>query len=664
MIDLILSKENNNGLPLEIINKNIELNNLIIEIIFEINNLNFNYNNIFDLNISKLNKGPRLEIDNNLKLSIIYNFSDNNDPNKLHGYELCNNLKINKKYCLKIFFCNNPYSFKVIFNNETKYYNIININNDKNLNTNDICIAGGFDNTRNFDCGKLYTFNLYKNTNYNEYGILLNFDKIQKFYSNIVYNDKTHNIYRYIMFNNIEKKNIDFLMPNKNYCNRNIINDCRYFLENYNYIFNLNIILNNKPIIYCFLTEEPCELFFSENFSDNHFYEKFLFRVYYFKNKINNNYFMIFTAWEFNIPYFVYYYNTNILYNICLDDPSITQLNNVSMLVNNYIKNNILTKKLENLNLLNSNDIIYGIGYVPNLGHYFWQEILGLIFLIKTNLIMKIKTIIIGKNDCLNFKNILEKEYKHLTIIDGNDFNYSNCIITSLNCTFISNTIAEDFQKIYFKYYNYQKINNYEINNYEINNNNIKVITFIIRNGLPRNVENNFEIIYETIIYFLKKYNNYKLFFYFTGWFFYGNDNNTSLLNYEQNNNNKIGDIQKKFINDIINKVKIIYPDSNIIDMINLNIIDIINIFRITNFLYDETGTSSMFATTIFNYNSIWSTTLPSYDGFLNQSNFLNNKNKTIPIPKKYINMINNNSYNIDKDGYLITLSNINHFQF
>ena len=51
MIDLILSKENNNGLPLEIINKNIELNNLIIEIIFEINNLNFNYNNIFDLNI-------------------------------------------------------------------------------------------------------------------------------------------------------------------------------------------------------------------------------------------------------------------------------------------------------------------------------------------------------------------------------------------------------------------------------------------------------------------------------------------------------------------------------------------------------------------------------------------------------------------------------------
>ena len=373
---------------------------------------------------------------------------------------------------------------------------------------------------------------------------------------------------------------------------------------------------------------------------------------------------MIFTAWEFNIPYFVYYYNTNILYNICLDDPSPYQLNHVSILVNNYIKNKLLNNKLENLNLLNNYDnFYYGIGYISNLGHYFWQEILGLIFLIKTNLIMKIKNIIIGNNDCLNFKYILEKEYKHLTIIDGNNFNYSNCIITSFNCTIISNNIVESFQKIYFKYYNFEKINNHEIeNNNEIENNkNIKVVTFIIRNGLLRNVENNFEIIYETIIYFLKKYNNYKLVFYFTGWFFYGNDNNIS-LNFQNNNDNKICYIQKNFINDIINKVKIIYPECNIIDMIGLNINQIINIFKITNFLYDETGTSSMFATTIFNYKSIWSTPLKLYDDFLKQCEFLNNKNKIIPLPKKYINMINDNSYNIDKNGYLITLSNINHF--
>ena len=267
---------------------------------------------------------------------------------------------------------------------------------------------------------------------------------------------------------------------------------------------------------------------------------------------------------------------------------------------------------------------------------------------------MNIKNIIIGNYDCLNFKNILEKEYKHLNIIDGNNFNYNNCITISLNCTFISNNIAESFNKIYFKYYNYDEINNYD-------DKNTKVITFIIRNGLSRNVENNFEIIYETIIYFLKRYNNYKLIFYFTGWFFYGDNNNKS-SNFQENNINKICYIQKEFINDIKNKVKILYPDCNIIDMIGLNIYKIINLFRITNFLYDEAGTSSMFSTTIFNYKVIWSSFLQLYDGFLNQRYFLNNKDKIIPLPKKYINMINNDSYNIDKNGYLITLSNINHF--
>ena len=645
MIDLILFKENNNGLSFQKDIQNIELNNLIIEIIFEINNFN-------DEIIFELNNGPLLKVNKNRSLILYHIFSENNILSTIYNNEICNNLEINKKYSLKIFFYNNPYSFKIIFNNGIKHYNI---NNNKYFNSNYICIACG-DNNINFNCGKLYSINLYKNTDYCEYGILMNFDKIQNFFSNIVYNDKTYKIYKYIMFNNTGKKDIDFLMPNKNYCSRNIINDCRFFLENYNYIFNLNIILNNKFIVNCFLIEEPCELFFSENFgNDCNICGKFLHRVYYFKNKINNNYFMIFTAWEYNIPYFVYYYNTNILYNICIDQPSTNQLNHISNLVNNYIKDKLLNNNIENLNLLNNYDnFYYGIGYVPNLGHYFWQEILGLIFLIKTNLIMNIKNIIIGNYDCLNFKNILEKEYKHLNIIDGNNFNYNNCITISLNCTFISNNIAESFNKIYFKYYNYDEINNYD-------DKNTKVITFIIRNGLSRNVENNFEIIYETIIYFLKRYNNYKLIFYFTGWFFYGDNNNKS-SNFQENNINKICYIQKEFINDIKNKVKILYPDCNIIDMIGLNIYKIINLFRITNFLYDEAGTSSMFSTTIFNYKVIWSSFLQLYDGFLNQRYFLNNKDKIIPLPKKYINMINNDSYNIDKNGYLITLSNINHF--
>ena len=641
MINLICKRENKEGLLLEIINNNIELNNLILELVFEIKFFNFLYENIFDLNIHNLNKGPRLEINNDGCLSLIYNLS--NDPSKLYVYVICKKIHISTIYSLKIIFYSDPYNMKVILNNISTDYKLDNIN--KNLfNTNGICISGGFNDTRNFINGKLYTFNLYTNSNLCEYGILMPFDKIQNFYNNIISNGDSNKISKLILENNKSKNISNILMSEKYYSNRDIVNDCRIYIENYNYIFTLNILLNKCKNIKCFLSNENCELIFSENINTNSEFDKCYNRVYYFKNCINNSYFMIFTAWEFNIPYFVYYTDTNILYNICVDETSTNCSNHISHQVNNYILNK-LNNKLKSSNLINYYDSIhYGLGHIPNLGHYFWQEILGLIFLIKNNLINNIKNIVIGPYDYLGFKDLLKKKYEFINIIDGSNFEYSNCIMTTLNCTYMSNTNIEDFKNIYFE--------NYNSVDYKSNS---KVITFIIRNGLSRNVENNFEIIYETILYFLNKYKTFNFIFYITGWFLYDN-----VKNLETNN---ILHIQNNFINNIINKIHINYPNCDIENMIGINIHKILNLFKITDFLYDETGSSSMFATPIFNFKSIWSTTLPFYDVFLNQNNLLNTKNKIIPIPKKYICMKNNNnSCTINKNGYLDVLDRIDHF--
>jgi hypothetical protein len=686
MINLICKREKKDGLELEIIKKTIELTNLILEIVFDINSLNIDNETIFDLSIFNFNKGPRLIINNKGMLSIIYNFTE--DPSQLFGYILCDRLYINKVYSLKIFFLSNPYNIIVVLNNESKTYKLdVKYKIEyKNFSTNGICIGGGFNHKckitqhiakphktlqsltkpRNiackFTCGKLYMFNLYTNTNFYKYGILMSFDNIQRFYENIMLNDKSNEnimlndepneIYKLILKNNRDKNISNVLMTEKEYTNRNIINDCRFYIENYNYIFSLNIILNKKCYINCFLSNEKCELFFSETINDTNYFDKCYNRVYYFKNCINNSYFMIFTAWEFNIPYFVYYNDTNILYNICVDETSINHINHISTLVNNYIKNTKINK-INHLKLLNYYDsFYYGIGHISNAGHYFWQELFGLCFLIENNLINKLKHIVIGPYDYLGFKDLLKEKYENLNIINGNNFEYSNCIMTTLNCTYISNTYVEVFKKIYFEH---NKPIIYELNN-KID---VKVITFIIRNGLSRNVKNNFEIIYETIIYFIKKYNKLNFIFYITGWFFYNIDDN---LNTNLENNN-ICDIQNLFINNIIDKIHITYPQSDIRNMIGVNINKILNLFSITDFLYDETGSSSMFATPIFNYKSIWSTSIPVYDDFLNQNTFLNIKNKIIPIPKIYINMMNDNkSYIINKIGYLDILNSIEHF--
>ena len=648
MIDIIIEKENKRGLLLENIKKKINLDNLTIEIIFKIETLDINYENIFDLNIGCFNKGPRLEVNKEGDLSLIYNFTSN--PSFLFGYKICS-IELNKLYSLKFFF--NPCYFKVIFNNETKCYNLnshyrINANN---FFTDEIQIVGGWNDTRKFNCGKLYMFTAYKMSEYCEHGILMPFNTVQNFYNNI-FNYKNHEAYEmydYILKNNKDKNQVNTFMSKENYMIRHNNNDSRFYLENYNYIFNLNIILNKKCVVNCFKKQEDqCELVFSENISSVCNTEKFYYRAYYFKNTVNNNYFVLFTCWEWNLPYFVYYCDDNILYNICLDNPTSTQLNHCSIITTNYIKNKILKTQISELSLSEGYDtFFYGIGFISNIGHYFWQELLGLTFLIETNLIMKIQNIVIGNFDCLDFKDLLQQKYSHLKIIDGNNFDYSNCILTNLNCTYMSKNNILKFKSIYFKHYDNSHYN------FGIDINGFKVITFIIRNGLSRNVENNFEIICETINYFLKKYDS-KVIFCFTGWFFYGANNNIS-SNFQNKLDAEIVNIQ----NDFVESVQLNFPEQNIINKIGINLKELLNIFNLTHFLYEETGTSSMFSTTLFNFKSIWSTNIYNYEIFFTQNILLNNNDKVVPVPKEFIQMINDSSYNIDKNGYLKILNGI-----
>jgi hypothetical protein len=261
---------------------------------------------------------------------------------------------------------------------------------------------------------------------------------------------------------------------------------------------------------------------------------------------------------------------------------------------------------------------------------------------------MKITNIVIGDFDCLNFKDLLMKKYSHLNIIDGNNFDYSNCILTNLNCTYMSKFNTELFKHIYFKYSDSQNYN-FEIQVIE----NTKMITFIIRNGLTRSVENNFEIICDTISYFFKKYDS-NVIFCFTGWFFYGTNNNLS-SNMQNISDTEIINIQNNFVS----RLQLHLPHCTIINKIGINIIEILNIFKSTDFLYEETGTSSMFATTLFDFKSIWTTNIHNYESFLSQNLLLNSNDKIIPVPKNYIHMLNGSSYNIDKVGYLETLRNI-----
>jgi hypothetical protein len=157
----------------------------------------------------------------------------------------------------------------------------------------------------------------------------------------------------------------------------------------------------------------------------------------------------------------------------------------------------------------------------------------------------------------------------------------------------------------------------------------------------------------------LNKWVDCEIIFCFTGWFFLndnGNNNKNASLNYQDKSDNEILNIQNKFVDNI----KLIYPSCNIINKIGTDLQELINIFNLTNFLYDETGSSSMFTNTIFDFKSIWCTNIPNYEMFLSQNILLNNNDKVVPLPKEYIHMMeNNSSFNIDKNGYLKILNSI-----
>jgi len=99
---------NKNGLSFNEIKCDLCLTNFSIEIEFQIKSFDFEYQNLFDLNYKIMSKGPRLEINSNGILGIV--FTPDGEEN-IVGHIIEHNIEINKKYFLKFNFQNNKFLF-------------------------------------------------------------------------------------------------------------------------------------------------------------------------------------------------------------------------------------------------------------------------------------------------------------------------------------------------------------------------------------------------------------------------------------------------------------------------------------------------------------------------------------------------------------------------
>ena len=146
---------NQNGIEYNIINTNINLNEFSIELQFMINNFDFDYINLFDLNYGGLNKGPRCELNKQGVIGLVIG----EDINKFDSYVFDINIKKDVKYFLKINFTKDNITYNI--NNIIK---TLPCTTKRELySINNIAIAGGFNDSRQFK-ETLYMFKLY---NYN-----------------------------------------------------------------------------------------------------------------------------------------------------------------------------------------------------------------------------------------------------------------------------------------------------------------------------------------------------------------------------------------------------------------------------------------------------------------------------------------------------------------
>jgi hypothetical protein len=227
--------------------------------------------------------------------------------------------------------------------------------------------------------------------------------------------------------------------------------------------------------------------------------------------------------------YNISYRYKNISENLNLDSHGYSVIKNINFEKTHYNEN--------------QNYISYVIGIMPNPGHYFWNEIIGLMMLIDNNLLDNIDEFLIYKYDYLKIGDILKNRFnKRVTYIEDLDKHNITCNVTK---HFVNDKLIDTFKTFY----------NLNVPNKITNNINI---LFDLRSN--SRVWLNQTVIIKNIIYQLKKkYYEYNVNFYISGFYNHLNcDDHNYNTNKEVSEQTKVfNEIQRVFdfkINNLINK--------------------------------------------------------------------------------------------------------------
>lgn len=388
----------------------------------------------------------------------------------------------------------------------------------------------------------------------------------------------------------------------------------RTLSEKYNLIFILNAIIEKQIIGYCIKTGKK---YICEKWSyiphDTFLY----YQIAYHFNCIDDE-FIIYFSWEYFSPIAIKYIKKNNLINISYRYTN-EEINNLILNINNKNTKTIINK---------NNKLVYAIGIIPNAGHYFWNEIMGILYIIQNNLLNNIDHFIIGINDYLNFKDILKNKFNipdsKLEILYENSLLNKDYILINNAKNHINNELIILFKKLY-------NLNNIIRRDKQIN------ILFDIRTN-DRICLNQYDLIKNIIINITNKYKDNIFNFSVSGWF-----------SHNDNTNNNINVIKQK---EIINELKQTYI---INDLIGLKLEDLIKNVNNIDIIVSNSGSGvSFFSNIIYSPYSISFTNIKSYDSFKEQDYFLNIQ-KNIYIDKSFIISDINNNLNFTVDINAVT---------
>jgi hypothetical protein len=380
----------------------------------------------------------------------------------------------------------------------------------------------------------------------------------------------------------------------------------RNIYENSNLIIMLNTILEQNMYAYCIKTQKKyiCEKIHKGKNNNSATFPEV---AYHFN--CSGDEFILYFIWEYYNPIFIYYPKSNAIYNISYRPINIEAY--FSKTLNKY---NLLHKiDFSKTYYFENNSINYFIGLTPNAGHYFWNEVLGLMFIIENNLLESIDKIIIDKYDFLGIGSILKNKYNKTVLYN----NSNNIFGVNISKHFIHDNLITIFKG----FYNLCDKNKQDKDSIDI--------VFDLRSN--SRVWLNQEIFMNNIIHKLNT--NKKINFYISGVYTCKDLNKGQLTNIFNYNNEY--SMQMK----VFNRIQSNFSHCKIYNLIGKNLSELIFLSEKFDIIIANLGSGiSFFSSLIFNTNIIGLTNNISHDSFHEQKycfeNILSNSKF---IDKKYI---------------------------